>query len=212
MPRRVDHEERRSKILEALISVATREGLHAVSLRSVAAEAGVSLRLVQYYFETKGGLMAAGLARLERVSHARWADRLAALPQPPGARATLDALCAEALPTDPASRDFHLLWMSYTVLALTDPGISDRVFVEGPARLQRRIVEILERGKAGGEFPASLDAGVEATLLLGLIHGLGTAVLVGQQTATNAAACLSFHLDRLASGTAPPGTTGPAAR
>ncbi|MDZ5697470.1 helix-turn-helix domain-containing protein [Chelativorans sp. M5D2P16] len=36
--------------------VASHEGLHAVSFRAVATEAGVSLRLVQYYFGTKAGL------------------------------------------------------------------------------------------------------------------------------------------------------------
>ncbi|MGV7636496.1 TetR family transcriptional regulator, partial [Mycobacterium kansasii] len=53
MPRSVDHEERRAQLADALARVAARDGLHAVSMRSVAAEAGVSLRLVQYYFTSK---------------------------------------------------------------------------------------------------------------------------------------------------------------
>ena len=39
MPRTVDHDQRRSVILKAFVAVAAREGLHAVSLRAVAAEA-----------------------------------------------------------------------------------------------------------------------------------------------------------------------------
>ena len=68
MPRTVDHDERRSTILEAFVTLAVREGLHAVSMRSVASEAGISLRLVQYYFKTKSGLMGAGLTMLDRMS------------------------------------------------------------------------------------------------------------------------------------------------
>ena len=90
--------------------------------------------------------------------------------------------------------------MSYAVLAMTDAEISDRAFVERPNRLPRRIAETLERGKTGGEFRTSLDAEMEATILLGLIHGLGTAVLVGQQTAETATAGMTFHLDRLTPG------------
>lgn len=197
MPRTVDHDERRSMILDAFVSVAAREGLHAVSLRSVAGEAGVSLRLVQYYFETKAGLMRAGLSLLEKVSNERWSDRLASLPQPPTARATLRALFAEALPTGPQSRTFHLLWMSYAVMAMTDAEIPGRAVADCPNRLQRRISELLTQGKVRGEFRGDLDVDAESSLLLGLIHGLGTAVLIGQQTGEAALAHLTFQLDRL---------------
>jgi DNA-binding transcriptional regulator YbjK len=50
---RVDHDERRTQIAEALNQVAGGRGLHAVGMRDVAAEAGVSLCLVPYYFQTK---------------------------------------------------------------------------------------------------------------------------------------------------------------
>ena len=112
MPRTANHEERRASILAAFVRVAAREGLASVSLRAVAAEAGISLRLVQYYFETKAGLMQSGFMSLERESNRRWANRIAELPRPPTARLTLRALFEEALPTDEASREFHLLWVS----------------------------------------------------------------------------------------------------
>lgn len=74
MPKRVDHTERRTEIAEALLRVAARRGLHAVGMRDVAAEAGVSLRLVQYYFETKEKLLLFGLQRLAD----RFGERVAA--------------------------------------------------------------------------------------------------------------------------------------
>ena len=57
MPKRVDHDERRRQIVRALWRIAERGGLGAVSFREVAAEAGVSVRLVQYYFGTKADLL-----------------------------------------------------------------------------------------------------------------------------------------------------------
>lgn len=198
MPRTVDHEQRRSMILKAFRRVAVRDGLHAVSLRAVAQEAGVSLRLVQYYFETKAGLMGAGLRMLEDASKERWSDRLAQGPQPPTAPARLRALFSEALPSDTESRDFHFLWMSYAVLAMTDETIGESAFVDGPDRLQRRIAAILREGQATGTLQEDLDAEAEAAILLAMLHGFGTAVLVGQQTADAAIACLEHHLARLA--------------
>ena len=53
MPRRVDHVERRAHITAALLRIAATRGLQAVTMREVAAEAGLSLRLVQYYMNDK---------------------------------------------------------------------------------------------------------------------------------------------------------------
>lgn len=197
MPRKVDHDERRSQIVAALLAFAGREGLHKVSLRNVASEAGVSLRLVQYYFKSKAFLMQAGLSYLEERSHKRWTQRLAKLPQPTSCRAVLEAFFEEALPSKQQSREFHLLWTSYAMLAMTDRDISDDSFVDGPNRLQERLASILGQGKAEGEFHENIDIAREAPILLGLVHGLGTAVLIGQQSYDEAKASLVFHLERL---------------
>jgi AcrR family transcriptional regulator len=197
MPRTADHEERRASILAAFVRVAAREGLASVSLRAVAAEAGISLRLVQYYFETKAGLMQSGFMSLERESNRRWANRIAELPRPPTARLTLRALFEVALPTDEASREFHLLWVSYVILAQTDAGISGGTLIDGPNRIRQRIAAILAQGKDDGEFYPELNVEAEAAILLGLLHGFGTAVLIGQMTADTAQANLTHQIDRL---------------
>jgi AcrR family transcriptional regulator len=43
------------------VRTAAKRGLHATGMREVAAEAGVSLRLVQYYFGTKEELLLAAM-------------------------------------------------------------------------------------------------------------------------------------------------------
>lgn len=215
MPKTVDHGERRAHIIDALVRVAASEGLHAVTMRAVAAESGVSLRLVQYYFETKAQLMQAALDELERRSHRRWARRLADRgarpgqpgppappaeptqpPQPPSPREQLEQFLAEALPTDEEGRAFHLVWMSYATLAMTDPQLAAQPFVDGPARLEAHLTDALCRA---GLEPAE-EAAAEAAHLLALGHGLGTGVLVGQRTPEEAMAVLRRHLDRLLGG------------
>src|SRR6476661_9337119 len=71
VPKRVDHEERRRQIADALLRTAATRGLHATGMREVAAEAGVSLRLVQYYFGTKEELLLAAMQHLA----AQFSDR-----------------------------------------------------------------------------------------------------------------------------------------
>jgi AcrR family transcriptional regulator len=197
VPKRVDHTQRRAHIIDALVRVAARDGLHAVTLRAVAAEAGMSLNLVQYYFDTKAALMHASLRRLEEQSHRRWADRLAGLPQPPTPQAFIEAFLAEALPTDEPSRAFHLVWTSYAVLAMTDAELAAQPFVAGPDRLERQLTDVLRRAQRDGTLDRRRDIAAEAARLLALSHGLGTSVLVGQRAADAAMAILRAHLDQL---------------
>lgn len=197
MPKRVDHVQRRAHITDALVRVAAANGLHAVTLRAVAAEAGMSLNLVQYYFETKGQLLHAALERLEQQSHARWSARLEGLPRPVTTHAVLEAFLAEALPTDEESRAFHLVWTSYAVLAMTDPDLAAQPFVAGPDRLERQLTGVLEQAQREGTLDRRRDPAAEAAHLLALSHGLGTGVLVGQRTPDDARGILRGHLHQL---------------
>jgi len=197
VPKTVDHAERRTRIAEALVRVAARDGLHAVTMRGVATEAGVSLRLVQYYFETKEQLLLGALRQLEQLSRGRWAARLAELPDPVPPRAFVEAFLAEALPSDDESRVFHLVGASYAVLAMTDPQLSAEPFASGVDDLHRQLAEALRRARDDGQLAAGVDVSLEAARLVTLSHGLGTSVLIGHQDADDATAVLRYHVDSL---------------
>ena len=68
------------------MSPATR-GLHAATMRTVAAEAGVSVSTVQHYFPTKERLLFAGLEHLAALTTARAAAQAVAPAAPVEARA-----------------------------------------------------------------------------------------------------------------------------
>lgn len=190
MPRRADHEARRAQIVEALLRQAAREGLHRVSMRTVAAEAGVSLRLVQYYFGDKHRLLLGALEHLERESNARWQRRLAELPDPAPPRAVLDAFVAEALPDDRPSRDFHQLFSAFAALAMTDPRLAGQPYLNGPRELHRTLTEVIRDAEVA-------DAAGRATHLQALTHGLATGVLIGHLTLEEARRVSDRHLDSL---------------
>lgn len=197
MPRTVDHERRRAHIAAALNRIAGRDGLRAVTMRAVAAEAGVSLRLVQYYFQTKAQLLDRAVHDLEADSRRRWQTRLDALPHPPPARALLEAFLDEALPDDPASRAFSQAFHSYTDLMLSDPGFTGTP-TAGPDRLETDIADALRRAHDAGQLrPSTGPIETEAATLLLLSHGLGASVLIGQRTPDAARELWQHHLDRL---------------
>ncbi|MFF7411914.1 TetR/AcrR family transcriptional regulator [Streptomyces lydicus] len=205
MPKRVDHEERRTQIAEALVRVAGRRGLHAVGMREVAAEAGVSLRLVQYYFETKEKLLLYGLRQLAGQLGARVAERLRAAGDNPGPRATIEALLRESLPTDEESRTFHLVYTSYAVLSVTDEALAAQPFTDDPDAAEDAVTRLLQQAQDAGLTARDMDARGEAAGLLAMSAGLGTSILVGQRTPDSALAVLRLHLDRLF----PEGGAGP---
>ncbi|MFI7094266.1 TetR/AcrR family transcriptional regulator [Streptomyces lydicus] len=205
MPKRVDHEERRTQIAEALVRVAGRRGLHAVGMREVAAEAGVSLRLVQYYFETKEKLLLYGLQQLAGQLGARVAERLRAAGDNPGPRATIETLLRESLPADEESRTFHLVYTSYAVLSVTDEALAAQPFTDDPDAAEDAVTRLLQQAQDAGLTARDMDARGEAAGLLAMSAGLGTSILVGQRTPDSALAVLRLHLDRLF----PEGGAGP---
>ncbi|MCB5181837.1 TetR/AcrR family transcriptional regulator [Streptomyces antimicrobicus] len=197
MPKRVDHEERRAQIAEALVRVAGRRGLHAVGMRDVAAEAGVSLRLVQYYFETKEKLLHYGLRHLADRFTARVGARLRAVGPEPGPRATAEALLLVSLPTDEESRRFHLLWTSYAVLSVTDEKLAAQPFVADPDAAEDALTGLIRQAQDAGLADPGADARTEAISLLAMAATLGTSILVGQRDVASATAVLHHHLDRI---------------
>ena len=56
---------RPERILDAVLRLLSQRGISAVSMRAVAREAGVSLGLVNYYYEDKTSLIRAALHRIE---------------------------------------------------------------------------------------------------------------------------------------------------
>ncbi|WGP07823.1 TetR family transcriptional regulator C-terminal domain-containing protein [Bacillus subtilis] len=203
MPRLVNHDQRRRQITDALVQVAATSGLHNVTMRKVAMRAGVSVRLVQYFFTDKASLMMAALQRLEERSSAQWAEvRDQVLDHGVPVRVAIEAFLAAAAVDDDESRAFQLVWTSYATMAMTDPDLAARPFVDGPNRVEAELVQLLQLAAERNELATradgtSADPEMEGARLLMLNHGLGTSVLIGQRTPDQAIAILRYHLNEL---------------
>jgi AcrR family transcriptional regulator len=195
MPKRVDHQQRRREIADALLRVVGLHGLHGMSLREVAAEAGVSLRLVQYYFPTKEQLVLFTASYLTRrlaeqvTTQVKAAGAGGTVPTP---RVVIEATLVALLPTEPDLRRFHLANAAFAVLAMTDSTIAAQAVLSGPDAREELLVSQLRVA-----LPPPADPRAEAVGLLAMSSGLGNSVLAGARSVEDALNVLRHHLDRL---------------
>ena len=200
MPRRVDHEERRRQIADALVRTAATRGLHATGMREVAAEAGVSLRLVQYYFGTKEELLLFAMQQLAAQFAERGLARIRRIKDmggPASPRDVIGAILTEGLPADDERRTFSVVYTAYLALSLTDPALAISPLVRNSSAVGDVFAAQLRVAQAAGDMPAHLDPDLEAISLLTMSAGLGTSVLVGHSSPGQAQAVIDYHLHRL---------------
>jgi AcrR family transcriptional regulator len=199
LPKRVDHDERRRQLTGALLRIAATRGLQAVTMREVAAEAGVSLRLVQYYFTDKRTLLDAGLAELAARLDRRVKARAAAAGGSPTVRQVFELVLGAVLPADEPSRHDQLAWTAYYAAALTDPAFADAAAgaMAYPDALEDFLTARLAAAQQAGDLDPARAPRTEVAALLALANGLTSSVLAGQRTHEQAAAVLEYALDGL---------------
>lgn len=197
MPRQVSHDERREEIVEALWRVTVRDGLGAVSFREVAAEAGVSVRRVQYYFGTKAQLLASALRMLGQRAVKRSLAEMQRLGPDPSPRALLRAATVGALPSDEDSRTYTVLFFSFYIAAMTDPNLASVDALKAPEWTVQFSAELIRQAIKNGQAREGIKPDTEAVLLMSAFAGLCLSVTAGSQTPENAIAAIDYQLDRI---------------
>ncbi|MFF8812878.1 TetR/AcrR family transcriptional regulator [Streptomyces pactum] len=174
--------------------IAAGQGLEGASMRAIAAEAGVSLRAVQYHFDSKHALLVDALRLLhednERLARARIRSDMT------DPRGLLRALLEEFLPLDD-QRAFALrVFAAYYARSLADPSLA-AVFLAADQSLERLVADIIEAGRAAGSTVPDVDRHHEADLLVAGATGLGLDVLHGRRPLADARAVLDYHVARI---------------
>jgi TetR/AcrR family transcriptional regulator, transcriptional repressor of bet genes len=190
MPKRVDTERRRREILDAVIRITVKGGLASATFREVAGEAGVSVRLVQYYFGTKDNLLLATQRHVAAKSVARLVRlRQGGSDEP---REVLRTIMGSFVPVDEESREAMLLFIALFTASLLDPVLKRREAHEVP----RSMVEVFAAQLRRARLRAGVDVNHEALRLMALVTGLSQGVLDGQLSAEEAFASIDYSLDR----------------
>lgn len=186
VPKQVDHRQRRQEIADALWRVVDGSGFGGVSLRHVAAEAGMSMGLVQHYFRTKEQMLLFAMDSVaERVGQ-RYAAALADLPDPPPSHAAVRALLIQWLPLDQQRRrESHSLF-AFLGEGVREGAIGERMRAD-MAQLQEFVTAQIR--SAGTQS----DPRRFALLLLAVNDGLAAHVLGGYLAPGEALAALDAH-------------------
>lgn len=195
MPKSVDHEERRRAIAEAVFEVIGTHGLEAVSLRDVAAQAGVSMGAVQHYFGSKEEMLLFAVGHMRDRALARMKEELSAVSEPT-VRETTRAAARVMLPIGEPGRQEAVVAGAFYSVATVNPVYAEPLR-EGYARLLRTSRETLRAAQQAGEVADDVNADREAAMLFFMVQGLIGPILIGVLSPAEALALVDHQLDRL---------------
>lgn len=166
VPKLVDHDVRRREIAQAVWAVIAERGIEGVTLRSVAAEAGVSVGRIQHYYASREELVRDSCRELLKAATQRFEAVDDTTPVE-----KLRRLVLGRIPTTPEFAIGTSIWLAYEAKSVDDPVIA----------------ELVQRGHAGGVQEAAAllseygvaDASAVALRLMATAEGLAIRVLVG---------------------------------
>ncbi|MFC5183557.1 TetR/AcrR family transcriptional regulator [Actinomadura harenae] len=187
------HSAKQQELADALLGIAATRGLDQVSVREVAAAAGVSIGTVQHYFGTKDAMLVFAFRHVVRRTRARVARIDPRLPP----RRRLGLALRELLPLDAERTAECRVYLAFAARAATSPGLA-AVQEETLTAIRADLRQALA-GTAGADHGrATLET--EARLLLAVVDGLMFDAVTAPGTLAPAEleAALDTYLDRIA--------------
>ncbi len=171
---RLDPEARRAQLLACAIQVFGRRGIAAGRHAEIARQSGVAVSTVFVYFPTRAALVTAVLDEVERFFLAM-VDRTLALDRP--APRVLLALATSFEESIDAHPEYARIWLECSA------AIGDELwprFVAFQDRLTDRVARIVERGKAEGTVPSSVDAEEDARMIIAIAPAVAQMKFAGR--------------------------------
>jgi AcrR family transcriptional regulator len=186
--RYLSKDERREAILQAAMRVALAEGLAAMTVRRVAAEAGVATGQVHHHFTSGGELKSLAFVRL--IRELLDADM-------PGENASWRARLHAMLGSDDGGFEPYIrLWREAQLLASRDADIKS-AYVMTMEMWHQETVAIIRAGAEANAFTLTDRPENIAWRLIGLVCGLDGMYILNMPEMDDAA--FNKHLDKLIS-------------
>ena len=179
-------DERRTAIIRAVWQVIAEHGMGAVSMRNVAAAAGVSVGQIQYWFTSKDELLRAGLETM--VSGAAQLHDTAT--EHADDRETLWQLIGQSIPRAESSSAGVSVFHQYIAAAINHPALA-RILAEAKNGAESEVARLL-----AGIAPELPDPHIAARALMATADGLTMRVLIGSLSATEAERALRLAVER----------------
>ena len=184
--------DRRSALLEAAIKVIARRGVRGLRVEQVAAEAGVAVSLIYYYFDNRNGLVRATLEHAnERAATVAASDGGRGAERPRGGRAQP---ARRARRRRPCAR--HVGGVGRGAGLGRVRARPARSAARGERAWSELIAAAIAEGIGDGSIPGDVDAQACAERLTALVDGLSSRWLAGVMTRERALALLAAGIDR----------------
>jgi AcrR family transcriptional regulator len=170
MPRKVNGEERRAALADAVVRRIAAAGMEGTKLRDVAAEAGWTTGALTHYFADKRELLKLAMASSFERLHGRSVAELKA------GGDELQILLEQALPLDPDRTAYWKVTLAFYVQSWSDPEFAG-ILKQNLRDWRARIVTLLGAATSSGRFRAGLDGERTADELIALVDGIAMQAL-----------------------------------
>ncbi|MET1036174.1 MAG: TetR/AcrR family transcriptional regulator [Arthrobacter sp.] len=176
-------QEKINRILHAAERLLATYGVDGIRLKDIAAEAGVSIGLIQHHFGSRDAVVREMLVSASRRRLANWTAQLDGVED---SQTRLRLLLAGAL----SSRERCILWTESCAAASRHDFLQPLVSQTND-EWRRWVLETLERGRVDGTFNLHASAPDTARILVALVDGLMVAVAADDAgTSTESASTL----------------------
>lgn len=168
MPKVVDHDARRVMFAEAAMSLIAQHGLEGVTMRAVAAEAGLSYGSLFHYFSSKDDLLMHIVRHTSELQTRRVNEFTS---QYSGLKALEHLLCDDVIITE-STRDDWMVWVTFLYKAALQDSFATMhaELIEG---WLARIRRLLRDAQEAGEIRHALDVDFEAKAIWAYSAGIG---------------------------------------
>lgn len=165
--RKVDHEERRRIIVEAVWKLLERGGIEAASVRGVVAETGLSSGSIRFFFSSQAGLHTVAMESLAgRVQH-----RIEQAAQEPDIAKRVMDMVSELMPLrDDTERELSV-WMAFVARARHDEAMA-RIVSEQARQARNFLHHVVSSLVELEHLPSSTDIEAETLRLSAIVDGL----------------------------------------
>ena len=194
MPKFVNHDKKRKLIAEAAWKIIENEGIEKVSIRRVAAEAGMSPGALRHYFSTKDEMLLFIIEYFieegkKRSDHKEWSKN---------PLQAVEEVLLELVPIDEEKKIETSVWWIFALRSLTSETLQKKKdeLTNGTYELANAMIEILN---LKGMLTESINLELEISRLSALIEGMSFHALLRPDVYTpeKVKEVISYHLKTL---------------
>lgn len=174
MPKLIDHQARKKVVAQAVWKLLNERGVSAITVRNVAAEAGITTGSLRHSFDNRIQLLTYALdligqeteASMEAVS-VKGQDVLNTV-----------KILEHFIPITPRSQAISRITLGMVAELRSIPGIKD-ISVAGLERIRSYFYDMLVHLDDAGQIKTGVDLRVQASKLTMLSYGLSTKAIIG---------------------------------